>query len=238
MFTTRLSSAKHVDHVLSKCNAKVGYIFAKLPVKEIPLTVAIDIFNTYIRPIVEYCLPIWYPSATNSSKLQLNALYTKFLKRYLGVPYITNNAIVHFLTGTVPLCQTLDGKVEKYFFKIQFPSVLSGVHISPPTAPDDMDYNAIEAIPSYFWLSESLNKLPVLPEPRRAILYDIIDLHHSHLCQRKEFHLHPHDDDRECKCRFCNRTADRFHHRTCPTLQHLTPCSRLKAVFMKSPDLT
>jgi hypothetical protein len=86
VFTTRLAASKHVEHVISKCNAKVGYLFAKLPMKNIPLSVALDVFNIFVMPAITYALPIWYPDVTDSSKSQLNSLFTKFLKRHLGLP--------------------------------------------------------------------------------------------------------------------------------------------------------
>jgi len=81
VFTTRLSSTKHIDHIVSKCNAKIGFLFSKLPLKEIPLSVAIDIFNVYVRPIATYCLPIWLSSMCAQAEQKLNSVFTKFLKR-------------------------------------------------------------------------------------------------------------------------------------------------------------
>ena len=59
VFTTRLSSSKHVDYIVSKCNSRIGYLFSTLCLQDIPLGVALDVFKTYILPIITYGLPIW-----------------------------------------------------------------------------------------------------------------------------------------------------------------------------------
>ena len=95
VFTSRLSSAKHVKYIISKCNSRIGYLFSKLPLKDIPIHVALLIFNTYILPIITYGLPIWFPELKESSKCQLNSVYTKFIKRYLGIP--NSSRVLHRL---------------------------------------------------------------------------------------------------------------------------------------------
>jgi hypothetical protein len=125
--------------------------------------------HIYVLPVAQYCIPLWFPAAIESSKVKINSLFTKFLKRYLGLPYNTNNAIVHFLTNTVPLCHTLEQLVEKRYLNTRFPSLLDGVHITPPPQAPIAAYSPVSKVPSYFWLSEILTGLPVLPEPRRAI---------------------------------------------------------------------
>ena len=229
VFTTQLSSSKHAEHILSKCNAKVGYLFSALKIKELPLPVALDIFNTYILPIVTYGTPVWLPSITENTKNRLNALYTKFLKRYLGVPYSANNAIVHHITQTCPLTVTLEAKLLKATLKVAYPPSLGSLRVNLPEEREHL-YSAIEHIPTHFWLSVPLEgELPIIPEPRRALLYTMMDLVHSHLCERNEFHLHPDSD--MCKCRFCGATAEYYHSRNCERLKLLTPCALLKTIF-------
>ena len=113
VFTTRLSAHKHVEHIISKCNSRIGFLFAKVPIKELPLDMVLKIFNIYVLPITTYCISTWLPMLKSTNdKNKINALFTKFLKRYLGVPYGTRNAIVHFLTNIVPLCSTLENKAQ------------------------------------------------------------------------------------------------------------------------------
>ena len=96
------------------------------------------VFNTYVLPVLDYCLPIWLPALRPSSEMKLNSLFTKFLKRYLGVPYICNNAVTHHICGTIPLSHILKSRVEKLFLGLRLPSSLSGVRMTPPvvSVPD------------------------------------------------------------------------------------------------------
>ncbi|CAG0882032.1 unnamed protein product [Cyprideis torosa] len=163
VLTTQLSSWPHIQHIISKCNQRIGFLFAKLPLKEIPLGVVLDIFNTYVLPIALYALPFWLPKATEEAKKRLNAVFTKYLKRYLGVPYATHNALVHFVTATEPLCSTLEPKIPKLFYYISYPPCLSGARLEVPDMPPTA-YFAAEHVPSY-WLTPVLKlPLPCAPE--------------------------------------------------------------------------
>ena len=230
VFTTRLSASKHADHIVAKCAAKIGILFSTLPLTNIPLSVAIDIFNIYILPVFTYALPVWFPKITTSSRTKIDAVFTKFLKRYLGLPYLTNNATVHFLTNTMPLHRTLSTAAETTFYKISFPDALSGIHLSPPLqTPNDPAYSPVENIPPHFWLSAPITgNLPILPAPRRALLYDTLDIHHHHICLTKQFHLGVEDD---CVCKFCKEKCSWYHYRDCPGLKSLSPCARLRKTF-------
>ena len=230
VFTTRLSASKHVEYIVSKCNSKIGFLFSKLPIKEIPINVALELFNVYILPIITYALPIWFPSIAEGSKKKINSMLTKFIKRFLGLPYSANNAFVHYLTSTIPLSLYLSTKLENATLNIKYPSLLNGFQVEIPSL-HDYTYNPIPSIPTFLWLSPPLTKpLPARPEPRRALLYDVMDLVHSHICKTNAFHLEPDEDT--CVCRFCNDRAHHYHHKECPHLKYLSPCALLQKVFV------
>ena len=50
----------------------------------------------------------------------MNAVFTKYLKRYLGLPFITNNSIVYQLTETHPLELKLEGilSIKQHFEEV------------------------------------------------------------------------------------------------------------------------
>jgi hypothetical protein len=232
VLTTQLSSWPHVQHIISKCNQRIGFLFAKLPLKEIPMGVVLDIFNTYVLPIALYALPFWLPKATEEAKRRLNSVFTKFLKRYLGVPYATHNALVHFVSATEPLCSTLEPKVTKVFYKIAYPSCMSGVRLEVPDLPSTA-YIAVEHVPSYIWFAPVLNlPLPCEPEVRRAILYDAFDLHHRKMCDEASHH----NPSILCVCRLCGYAAERYHFRRCPAVMFKSPCGRLKFLATRACD--
>ena len=227
VFTTRLSAAKHVDHMLSKANARVGLLFAQLPLKSVPLNVAISLFNIYILPILTYCSSVWVPNLCESSRTKINSLYTKFLKRYLGVPYSVHNSLVHFVTGTIPLSYTLQHFARKSFYKIQYPAGVEGIQFSVPSEVIE-EYDQMSCIPSYFWLSRQMDgdrPLPINPDSRRALIYELFDLFHPHICTKEEFHVH---SDAECLCKLCGESAQRYHFRECAALSSLSPCAIMR----------
>ena len=184
VMTPKLSSQKHIDSVLSKAEARIGFLFSQLPLKEIPLPVVLQLFDTYVFPLISYAVSVWLPSSTETGVCEVNAIYTKFLKRYLGIPYGSSNANVHFISGTVPLDVRLAMSSQKSFLKLCFPISLNGVQIRPPPNPEFIvsTYNAYEDIPSFFWMSPVIEKLPLNSSSRRALLYEVMDLYHFHLC--------------------------------------------------------
>ena len=228
VFTTRLSAHKHVEHIISKCNTRIGFLFAKVPIKKLPLDVVLQIFNIYILPITSYCVSTWLPMLKSATaRMKVNSMFTKFLKRYLGVPYGTRNAITHFLTGTIPLCSALESKAQSLHWKVNYPRELEGTVFEPPLF--NMEYNLLEEIPTHFWASEVIsNGLPTNPEARRALMYDTIDLYHRHICIFGDMVGHP---EGFCRCRFCgDPLQERYHYRNCSILSSLTPCSRMRTL--------
>ena len=98
VLTTQLSATQHVLHIISKCNQRIGMLFSKLPMKSIPLPVALSVFAMYILPILTYALPVWFPKVTEESKKRLNSVFTKFLKRYLGLTVLTTPLFIIWQT--------------------------------------------------------------------------------------------------------------------------------------------
>jgi hypothetical protein len=117
------------------------------------------------------------------------------------------------------------------FLKVQYPQELSGIRLNPPADVGDLaPYSPIPKIPSYFWMSMPITSdLPIQPEPRRALLYDVTDIIHFHICSTTSFHLQP--DEEECICRFCQSPASHYHHRTCTVLRDLSPSALLRKTF-------
>ena len=135
-----------------------------------------------------YALPIWLPKVRNEGQRSLNALFTKFLKRYRGVPWGTRNGFVHYVTGTSPIFECLQSKALKAFLNINYPPSMNGVSLPPPPEQTGT-YRAIEHVPSFFWMYPVMRfPLPSKPEVRTALLYDAFDLHHHKLCPRKNHH--------------------------------------------------
>ena len=232
VFTTQLAATKHINHIISKCNSRIGYLFSALPLTSTPLPIAISVFNIYILPIITYNITVWLPELCPSSAKKLNSVFTKFLKRYLGLPYATHNSLVYHITNTLPLTRQLDELHPKRFMKLTFPQSLEHVQLTPPSPIPALLHPDL-SLPDFFALSQTVlpPTLPVLPAPRRALLYDSLDLLHPHICLRNDFH---NDRSEACVCRFCLRVARFYHRHVCPALFFLTPCATLKKVHQVS----
>ena len=236
VFTPRLSAASHIKHVLAKCKSRVAVLFTQLPMRSIPLAIALQIFNTYVLPIVTYCVSVWFSTITRSGIRKLNALFTKFLKRCFGLPYRTHNSLVHFLSGTIPLCHFLQMRALKDFHNVVFPRALLGVQFQPPPVSEELkEYNAAHEVPSFFWMSRVIDveQLPRNSDSRRALLYDALDLFHTHVCIDGKYHTKP---SIFCICRFCDGLVHQhYHHRTCPSLAGLSPSAVMRKVTSAGP---
>ena len=232
-FTTQISATKHIDRIISKCNSVLAQLFFKLKIEHATLPLALRIFKTYIQPIIEYGLPVWLPRMNCSSKYKIDALFTKFLKRFFCIPYCSDNSIVYYLSRTSPLSSTLHSIHLKRFLSLNFPNVLSGLNFNIPSEKSDLPPPNFDDLPSYFKASEriSLRQIPLDPSSKRTFLYDKMDIIHYSICRDKKFHSPSVVGIQEssCICKFCKQKADHYHHRRCPHLKHLS----LKALMAK-----
>ena len=89
-----------------KAKSKIGMIFAKTPVKEVGLDLALQLFDCYVKPIFEYCAIVWTSDFRKSYDQKINESLLLFLKKYLKISKRTNNnRLLIFLTD-----------VKKYYF--------------------------------------------------------------------------------------------------------------------------
>ena len=81
---------------------------------------------------------MWLSSNSNATKQSINAVLTKFIKSYLGVPYHASNSITHYLSNTQPLMQTLELMALSCSHNFIFPKELDGYSISFLKATEPM----------------------------------------------------------------------------------------------------
>ena len=103
ILTPQLTFTKHLQRSINKARAKVGYLYQKLNIKCLDLALTIQIFETYVLPIIVYGLGIWWGRVSSQALVSLDAIWTNYLKRWIGVNYSSNNAILYFLTETKSL---------------------------------------------------------------------------------------------------------------------------------------
>ena len=70
----------------------------------------------------------------------------------------------------------------------------------------------LQQIPSWFWFSKVIHKLPTDPKHRKYIYYEVLDLKHDNWCNNTEFDCKIVDS---CIFRFCGRILQHFHERYC-----------------------
>ena len=117
ILTTQLSFTKHLAMINVKSKTKVAMIFNKLKSLDLTKDLYIRIFDCYVLPSYLYGLEIWNNKVSLCTTLTMNAVFTKYLKRYLGLPFMTNNSIVYQLTETHPLELKLKGILSSKHFK-------------------------------------------------------------------------------------------------------------------------
>ena len=124
--TTQLSYSDHIKDITMKAKAKVGVIFPKLRLSWLPLDMVIRIFLVYILPSLEYAIPIWMGSDPIKSAVErLNAVFNRYLKRYLGVPYTSCNYFTHFNCQTNSIFELLVQHAQDRAFTVVFGPIQS-----------------------------------------------------------------------------------------------------------------
>ena len=218
-FSVQLSFTAHLQSLVAKSAGHCGILRWHLLIRDLPLPLILQIFGCYVLPIFRFGLGLWTSSFSNSAKQSANAVLTKFLKVYLGVPFHANNAIVHYLTNTAPLMHTLQCMASSDTGSFLFPPSLHGYKpsfLSNQQIPEPI-YDPIKFIPTYFWRSKICNNLPSYFWNRKQICREIFDLNHQTLCTEKKFHLL---DYTSCICLGCGEQMSHYHHYFCTSFDH------------------
>ena len=90
-----------------KAKSKIGVIFARTPVNDVDLELALKLFQCYVQPIMEFNMILWTSNYAKSMEDKINTVLMTFLKRYCNLHPKTRNSLVYFITETVPFTQTL-----------------------------------------------------------------------------------------------------------------------------------
>jgi len=210
----QLSFTRHCEATIAKARARIGLLFAKLPLKDLPLYLTIQVFQVYVAPLFHYGLNIWTSKVSNSALQALNAVWTKFLKRYLCLPAWANNAIVYFITNEQPLAQTLQNRARHHYGGLIFPESLSGMKLSflDHTQHNITPYDPIPLIPTEFWSTRVIQNIPMNKFYRKRLMRELFDVDHMDICTRKNFHVR---SEADCICKICSNPAHAYHIQYC-----------------------
>ena len=205
--------SKHVQKIIVKANSRCGVLATRLPIGDLSLDLVIRIYNCYVIPLFRFGLQLWLSSCSAAVLESVNSSFTKFLKRYLGVPYYCNNAITHYITKTIPLTSQLYNLLDSGLGAFRFPISLSGYQISFLGDPRHNEpYDPIEIIPSYFWRSRAYINLPTRFRNRKILMRELFDLDHEIYCTKDSFHFL---DEHDCKCKICGQVMSYYHKYFC-----------------------
>ena len=214
IFSSRLSFTEHIKGLIATLHWKIGLLNARIPLKRLPLKTVLKLFDVYILPCFSYGNSFWISKTIKNSENAVNAVFTKFLKRYLGIPNHCRNSIVHHITETKPLFLKLKDTAIRNLESISFPDELSGHMLSfvKSLYQFNTNYNALNDIPTYFWRSRALHNLPLNPKMRRSVCIEILDLDHHTYCINKGFHT---EFKEGCVCVACLKPIFAYHKYAC-----------------------
>ena len=153
----------------------------------------------------------------------MNAVFSKFIKRYLNIPFTSNNNITYFVTSSIPLDAQLIHVKEraKYALSRQLSSTLPGytfnfLKTKDNIAIDKTSYisdwiatQVIPNIPSYFWKSKVIINIPSKQNTRKTLCGEVYDLSHFKFCSNKTFHMV--SNILGCMCEHCEEPLEHYH---------------------------
>ena len=161
-FTSQLSFTSHLDILNTKASSKCGFLLSKLKPCNVPIDIVLDLFNCYVLPTYRYGLAVWLGKCSQSSVAAMNAVFTKFLKRYLCLPFHASNSICHYITETQPLNVTLESLLPASFSSLNFPEILHGLKLTlNDNNYPESSYDPVPLVPTFFWRSKTYFKIPM-----------------------------------------------------------------------------
>ena len=175
-------------------------------------------FDVYIKPIYDYGAAIWTTKVSTNSKMNIDRVFLKYLKRFIGAPSGASNAITYFITKTKPFTQRLFENPTKPLQSINLSIPLTGHQLNlVKNRPEIEPYILHNEIPSDFHESEVVKEFRGLPakyQNRKKMATNIFDLKHRQLCTVESYHIYP--NQQVCKCKIC-KTHMEWHHPCIPS---------------------
>ncbi len=83
---SRLSFVEHINSIVAKAHLRASQILRCFLSRD-PF-ILIKAFNVYVRPLVEYCSPVWSPTAIGSIN-KIESVQRWFTKRIKGLSHLT-----------------------------------------------------------------------------------------------------------------------------------------------------
>ena len=133
---TKNCSFNATTHDLSiKAKRAIFALSSKIKLSQMPINLALKIFNSQVLPILLYGAEVWGPymfSGTDKwEKSETEMVHTQFLKRVLGCDIHTSNVMTRTELGRMPLFCDIIRKSVMYIKNIKF-------------NPESLAYQALE----------------------------------------------------------------------------------------------
>ena len=214
IFTPTLTFTKHVKSLITRAKGKISVIFARTPINEVNLDLAMKLFRCYVQPVFEFNMIIWTTNYANKLNESINAVFKGFLKRYCNIHPKTKSSLVYHVTETVPFTQTLHERALTQKDQLEQLNKAFGLNLEELRLVKDRSlpepYPMIELIPTEFWMHKCFVHLPSKRKYRRDLCVKIVDGDHRRKCTRSEedFHLNSRET---CICKFCGRHLEWYH---------------------------
>ena len=213
IFTCQLSFSKHIQALNVKAKARIGLMFTRLPLKELPLSKVMRLFEIYILPIYSYGIALWMTRFAKNLFEQIDTVLLKYLKRYLMIPVHSNNSLTYHITEQTNFTRKLIDFANVSKKNLTFPEEFHGWKLSLwnniPTADEG---KLIEVIPTWFWTSKTYFAIPTNMNNRKKLTNHLFDIKHKEYCSKQSFHASIEND---CICKLCWKKLEHFHDRYC-----------------------
>ena len=171
IFSVGGSFNEHVKAQVTKATSRIGYLYGKLNLRNLNLELIKKVFAVYVDPIITYGLAIWYDGLGKNSLLMINAVWTKFLKIWLGIPMASINSFVHHYTNSIPLSVWFNETLfDKFWHKIQLPHLKGMIFNKKDLKGKDLK-PSFEEIPSYMWMNRISYRPPTEKNLRKKLLW-------------------------------------------------------------------
>ena len=230
-FTVGLSFTEHLLEKAVKAKGRIGYLFNKLNIRRLSLELALRIFHCYITPIFTYGLACYWGAVSKNAVSALDSCFTKYIKRWLGIPYSSLNALVYHYSNTMEMSVWFNEAVyENQWEKLQLPH-LRNMQIKRENFRGLSTPN-IRQIPSYMWANQVSFNPPMNPVYRMRMARKLFGWTHMEWCDNETFHspylplskdttgydyLHNRNktEVRYCRCRHCGERMSWLHEKFC-----------------------
>jgi len=197
--SVQLSMAKHAANLVAKARSRIGYLFYKLPLQDVNLDLLLRVFLCYIMPIFTYCSSIWAHKLAQNPTDAINAVFTCYIKRYLGLPRSCSATGVHYYCNTAPLYHAIRDISASSFTNICFPPSMEGHQLSfanvPPLPPYEPESDLSEDFPREQVFISSVGY------HRCKFFRHLFNINHFRICSVSTFHV---NSTPECTCLYCH----------------------------------